>query len=181
MSNTRPPPASSYTHKARRTYYTSLKAALVALGVHDGASQRVVQTWADYFASQYAHSRGVDQDESNATFEALVAADLARIWIPPTGAYVALGEWLRPGLQHECPIAAQVFKTHMDQLTFRHAPRNGGPVIARNGFTIDFTNRESTPTGARGGTHTPSIRMQGPCPTCFTTLPSTGICGYCDD
>jgi hypothetical protein len=78
-------------------------------------------------------------------------------------------------------LAPVVAELTLEQLEFRHGTsRTTTHYLSRGWGVLHFP--ECGPSARRSPeTRTAKVREAPPCPTCFTTLPATGICGYCAD
>jgi len=79
------------------------------------------------------------------------------------------------------PLAAKVFMNRLEQLEFLHrTSTTGSHYVSRPGYVLYFPGCEPRASGSPEG-RAPRSGERPVCPTCFTTLPTTGICGYCAD
>ena len=171
--------------EGKRTWYSNLKDAMVAFGLHDGGAQRVVEMWASDSAANYADARGIASEPSNATFEGLLQAGLAKVWITQSASYLGIGEVMivlnAKRWHNNCPLVAKVFKNRLEQVELLRSTREGGShYVSQPGYVLYFPGCEP---GAKRSPEGRASRSgeQPVCPTCFTTLPAIGICGYCAD
>jgi hypothetical protein len=185
MSDPSSPKFHPLSIEGKRTRYENLKDAMVAFGLHDGSAQRVVEMWAGVFAASYADARGIASEHSNSTFDGLLQAGFVKLWIPQSAAYLGIGEQmivLNPQRYYNNePLAAKVFKNRLEQLElFRNTSATGTHFMSRPGCVHYVPGCEPVATRSPEGRGR-RFMEQPPCPTCFTVLPATGICGYCAD
>ena len=133
-----------------------------ASGLDDGGEQRGVETWADDFTASYADARGIANESSNSTIDALPQAGLVKLWthhrrptlastirsqrsMPSPLRQLAAG---RQGIQ-EPAGAARVPPTDQDRSQYASGP----------GYVLDFP----------GASHAPAAHLSGRAPRCRGT------------